>query len=202
MQTRIKVQSSSKNNKTYYVIGLTCPKPAGTTCNLLEFGDAGVKKVGTPLGTARSKNELVEGKNKDIIGAVGSIRVHLELDGTSSKPRFSIRINFRLANDKLWSSAVVEGAVYDSKTSPFTVKSHTHLSFLGTNARDFAVAAKMDDLWKAAGAEDDELVSEDNSRGGTPSAPKAVGTRMSTTAKRSHNEPEAPQNQKRSRTKP
>lgn len=35
MQTWIMVQLSTKNNKTYYVLGLTCLKPAGTTGNLL-----------------------------------------------------------------------------------------------------------------------------------------------------------------------
>lgn len=201
MQTPIKVQLSTKNNKTYYVLGLTCPKPAGIACNLLEFSDAGVKKVGTPLGTARSKNKLVEGKNKDTIGAVGSIRVHLEPDGTNSKPMFSIRISFHLANGKLWSSTVVEGAVYDSKTLPFTVKSHTHLTFLGTSARDFAVASKMDDLWVAVGAGDDQFVSGDDSVRDSPTALTTTGTSLPTTAKRSQDEPKASRNQKKSRTK-
>lgn len=140
------------NNKRYRTPGILSPKPAGSVCSLLEYGQGAKTQRGTPHGIAETANKLC--RNVEW-GTSASIRVWLVNDPLLSKIRYMVTVSVEEgvpgSQTTSWSAIVREEDAYDAATSPWTTKAHAHLVFLGTRARNFAVQNNLEMLRDKAG---------------------------------------------------
>ncbi|GAA6025411.1 hypothetical protein JCM8202_005287 [Rhodotorula sphaerocarpa] len=148
------VRLATKKAGKYITPGISCPKPLKTRCDLLEFSDAGVRTLGTPLGTALTKNALVAGQEDRIQHSTGSLKIRLSPPASPGvAPTYSIEVEityhqetwrFFLDQGDLWAS--IKGQV------PFTEKAIAHLHRLGKDAGEYAVERGLTSWWGEGGS--------------------------------------------------